>query len=78
MDCKWPKLAYCSHPCWKKTIETCPKHNRKCNGFNGYNGNCIGFSGNYNGVLMVCDGFYWWDVKSHCENAQNTLQKGFF
>ncbi len=34
----------------KKTIEPCPKHNRKCNGFNGYNGNCIGFNGNYNGV----------------------------
>jgi len=28
----------------------CPKHNRKCNGFNGYNGNCIGFNKNYNGV----------------------------
>ncbi len=25
----------------KKTIEHCPKHNRKCNGFNGLNGNCI-------------------------------------
>jgi len=34
----------------KKTIEPCPKHNRKCNGFNGFNGNCIGFNGNYNGV----------------------------
>ncbi len=34
----------------KKTIEPCPKHNRKCNGFNGYNGNCIGFNGDYNGV----------------------------
>ncbi len=22
----------------------CPKHNRKCNVFNGYNGNCIGFN----------------------------------
>ncbi len=42
----------------EKTIETCPKDNRKCNGFNGYNGNCIGFSGNYNGVLLVCrDGY---------------------
>ncbi len=28
----------------------CPKHNRKCNGFNGYDGNCTGFNGNYNGV----------------------------
>ncbi len=26
------------------------KNNRKCNGFNGYNWNCIGFNGNYNGV----------------------------
>ncbi len=34
----------------KKTIEPCPKHNRKCNGFNGFNGNCIGFNGHYNGV----------------------------
>ncbi len=33
----------------KKTIKPCPKHNRKCNGFNGYNGNCIGFNGNDNG-----------------------------
>lgn len=34
----------------------CPaqKHIQKCNGFNGYSGNCIGFYGNYNGV---CDGF---------------------
>ncbi len=31
-------------------MEKCPKHNRKCNGFNGFNGNCIGFNGNYNGV----------------------------
>ncbi len=41
----------------KKTIESCPKHNRKCNGFNGYNGNCIGFKGNYNGV-------YWYVMDS--------------
>ncbi len=41
----------------KKTIEPCPKHNRKCNGFNGYNGNCIGFNGNYNGV-------YWYVMDS--------------
>ncbi len=32
-------------------------HNRKCNGFNGYNGNCIGFNGNYNGV-------YWYVMDS--------------
>ncbi len=37
-------------PLLKKTIEPCPKHNRKCNGFNGHNRNCIGFNGNYNGV----------------------------
>ncbi len=37
--------------------------------------NCIGFIGNYNGV--VCDGFYWWDVKCYWKNAQNTLQKEF-
>ncbi len=37
----------------EKTIESCPNHNRKYNGFNGYNGNCIGFNGNYNG-------FYWY------------------
>ncbi len=44
-------------PCWKKTIEPCPKHNRKFNGFNGYNGNCIGFNGNYNDV-------YWYVMDS--------------
>ncbi len=21
--------------------------------------------------LLVCDGFYWWDVKSYWKNAQN-------
>ncbi len=41
----------------KKTIEPFPKHNRKSNGFNGYNGNCIGFNGNYNGV-------YWYVMDS--------------
>ncbi len=41
----------------KKTIEPCPKHNRKCNGFNGYNGGCIGFNGNYNGI-------YWYVMDS--------------
>jgi len=39
---------YC--PSEETTIEPFPKHNRKCNGFNGYNGNCIGFNGSYNGV----------------------------
>ncbi len=38
-------------------MQPCPKHNRKCNGFNGYNGNCIGFNGNYNGV-------YWYVMDS--------------
>ncbi len=33
------------------------KNNRKCNGFNGYNGNCIGFNGIYNGV-------YWYVMDS--------------
>ncbi len=38
-------------------MEKCTKHNRKCNGFNGYNWNCIGFNGYYNGVywfVMDC------------------------
>ncbi len=58
----------------EKTIEPCPKHNRKCNRFNGYNGNCIGFNGNYNGV-------YWYVMDSIGgmlnpigKNSQNTLQ----
>ncbi len=41
----------------EKTIELCPKHNRKCNGFNGYNGNCTGLNGNYDGV-------YWYVMDS--------------
>ncbi len=64
------------HTPLKKTIEPCPKHNRKSNGFNGYNGNCIGFNGNYNGV-------YWYVMDSIGgmlnpigKNAKNTLQKG--
>ncbi len=40
-----------------ETIEPCPNHYRKCHEFNGYNGNCIGFNGNYNGV-------YWYVVES--------------
>ncbi len=28
----------------------------QCNGFNGYNGNCIGFNGNYNGVYWYVMG----------------------
>ncbi len=41
----------------EKNNRTCPKLNRKYNGFNGYNGNCIGFNGNYNGV-------YWYVMDS--------------
>ncbi len=26
--------------------------------------------------LLVCDVFYWWDVKSNWKNPQNTLQNG--
>jgi len=26
--------------------------------------------------LLVCDVFYWWDVKSYWKNPQITLQKG--
>ncbi len=61
----------------KKTIEPCPKHNRKLNGFNGYNGNCVLVSMETIMVstLPVCDGLYWWDVKSYWKNAQNTQQQ---
>ncbi len=56
--CCRPNQHFTSNqPFLKKTIEPCPKHNRKCNGFNGYNGNCIGFNGNYNGV-------YWYVMDS--------------
>ncbi len=24
--------------------------------------------------LLVCDGLYWWDVKSYWNNAQNTIE----
>ncbi len=51
------KRFTCLSTLLKKTIEPCLKHNRKCNGFNGYNGNCIGFNGNYNGV-------YWYVMDS--------------
>ncbi len=53
----WSFDAAIIFPAEKKTIEPCPKHNRKSNGFNGHNGNCIGFNGNYNGV-------YWYVVDS--------------
>ncbi len=69
LDFHWTSLL-------KKTIEPCPKHNRKSNGFNEYNGNCIGFNGNYNGV-------YWYVMDSIGgmlnpigKMPKNTLQKG--
>ncbi len=37
----------------KKPVEPLLKHNRKCNGFKGYNGNCIGFNVYYNGVYLM-------------------------
>ncbi len=51
----------------KKTIEPCAKHNRKCNGFNGYNGNFIGFNGNYNGV--------YWYVMDYIGGMLNSIKK---
>ncbi len=53
----------------KKTIEPCPKQKRKCKGFNGYNGNCIGFNGNYNYVYCYVI------LLVGLKNVQNTLQK---
>ncbi len=51
----------------EKTIEPCPKHNRKCNGFYDYNGNCIGFNGNYNGV--------YWYVMDYIGGMLNLIGK---
>ncbi len=48
-------------------MEKCPKHNRKCNGFNGFNGNCIGFNGNYNGV--------YWYVMDYIGGMLNPIGK---
>ncbi len=56
-SCLQCQKNYSCVPAEKKTIEPYPKHNRKCNGFNGYNGNCIGFNGKYNGV-------YWYVMDS--------------
>ncbi len=42
---------------YRMLYDPAEKHNRKCNVFNGYNGNCIGFNGNYNGV-------YWYVMDS--------------
>ncbi len=64
-------------PAEKKTIEPCAKHNRKCNGFNGYNENCIALNGNYNGV-------YWYGMDSiggmlnHIGKMPKTLYKREF
>ncbi len=44
-------------PCWKKQQNPAQNTIEKCNGLNGYNGNCIGFNGNYNGV-------YWYVMDS--------------
>ncbi len=38
------------YPAEKKKQSNPAQNNRKCNGFNGYDGNGIGFNGNYNGV----------------------------
>ncbi len=51
----------------KKKLESCPKHNRKFNGANGYNGNCIGFNGNYNGV--------YWNVIDYIGGMLNHIGK---
>ncbi len=51
----------------KKTIEPWPKHKRKCNGFNGYNGSCIGFNGNHNGV--------YWYVMDYIGEMLNPIEK---
>ncbi len=60
----------------KKTIEPCPKHNKKCNGFNGYNGNWIGFNGNYNGVYWCVMDYIGGMLNPEGEMPKNTLQKG--
>ncbi len=57
---------YCM-PAEKKTIEPCPKHNRKYNEFNGYNGNCIGFNGHYNAV--------YWYVMDYIDGMLNPIGK---
>jgi len=55
--CNTLTITGLNHALLKKTTEPCLKHKRKSNGFNGYNGNCIGFNGNYNG-------FYWYVMDS--------------
>lgn len=59
-------------------IVPCPKHNRKCNAFIGYNDGRIGFNGNHNGVYYEL--FWWsvvWQINNFLNNAQNTLKKEF-
>ncbi len=49
------------------TIEPFPKHNRKGNGFNGFNANYIGNNRNYNGV--------YWDVMDSIGGILNPIGK---
>ncbi len=50
------------------------KHNRNCNGFNGYNGNCIGFNGSYNGVYWFLMDSIGGVLNPIGRNAQNTIE----
>ncbi len=61
---------YSKVPCWKKAIEPCPKLNRKCNGFNGSNGNCIGINRNYNVSIGM-----WWILLVGC--SKRTRKENF-
>ncbi len=61
----------------EKTIEPCPKHNGKCNGFNGFSGNCIGFNGNYNGVYRYVMDSIGGMLNPIGKMPENKLQKGF-
>ncbi len=51
----------------QKTIQSSSNYNRKCNGFYGYNGNCIGFNRNYNGV--------YWYVMDYIGGMLNPIGK---
>ncbi len=62
-------------PLLEKTIEPCQKYNRKCNGLNGYNGNCISFNGNYYGVNWYAIDYIGGMLNPIGKNAQNK-QKG--
>ncbi len=50
------------------------KNNRKCNGFIGYNGNCIGFNGNYNGVYWYVMDYIGEMLNPIGKMPKNTLQ----